>query len=88
MIEHDPIDSVFMSLGCCYDFPHFITTHSDNADVCIRATDGNIFSVSIKGDGQGDRITEVYLHEFLDHADVPGLEDAVGVTGSYVVTSN
>ena len=88
MIVHDPIDSVVVPLQCGDYLSLFVAHHLHHADVRIGAADRAVPRVLVDGDGERDGVPAVDLHELLDHADVPGLQDAVRVAGGDVVPAH
>jgi hypothetical protein len=73
------IYGIVVALEGCDDVPLLVALHLYYADVRIRATNGNISSILVDGNTKCYGISAVYLHDLLDHSDVPSLKDAIRV---------
>ncbi len=77
-----------MTLKGRHNFTLLVALHLDYADVRIGATDSYVASIAIESHALSNCIASVNLHDLLDHADVPGLEEAVGVARGNVVAGD
>ncbi len=88
MIVHHSVDRVVVPLETRDYLSLLVAHHLHDADVGVRAADGAVPGVLVDGHGERDGVPAVDLHELLDHADVPGLQDAVRVAGGDVVAAH
>ncbi len=77
-----------MTLKGRHNFTLLVALHLDHADVRIGATDSYVACIAIESHALSNCIASVNLHDLLDHADVPGLEEAVGVARGDVVAAD
>jgi hypothetical protein len=77
-----------MSLKSSYDVSLFVALHLYNTDIRIRATNSDKSSVLIDGNGECDGISAIDLHNLLNHSDIPGFEDTVGIARCNIMASD
>ena len=77
-----------MALECGDNLALLVSLHLHHADVSIGATNGYIACVSVESNALSYCVARVDLHYLLDHADVPGLEQTVGIARSNVVAAH
>ena len=88
MIERYRVNPIVMSLQRSDDLSLLVPLHLHHPYVGVGAAHSDISRVPVECDALRDGIARVDLHDLLDHADVPGLEQPVRVARGDVVAAH